>query len=187
MAVDHHDVTPPPVVPAPDSESYDQRLARNLNELLQELRVAQTGVQFLFGFLLSVAFTEHYARASGFEQVVHLVAVVFATAAVALLTAPAAWHRLLFRRGQRPEIVRVANILAVAGLACLALATTTTVLLLFKVVAGPVVATVFTVLAAATFGLLWFVLPLHARRNAARRGGPGVTPPGDGADGSDAR
>jgi O-antigen/teichoic acid export membrane protein len=147
------------------AESHDERLARNVSELLQELRVAQAGVQFLFGFLLAVAFTEHYARASGFEQVVHLVAVLFATASVALLTAPAAWHRLLFRRGQRPEILRVANRLTVAGLACLAVAMTATVLLLFTVVAGTVVATVVAVATAAMFGALWFVLPLRARQD----------------------
>lgn len=149
------------------TESRDERLARNVSELLQELRVAQAGVQFLFGFLLAVAFTEHYARASGFEQVVHLVAVVFATAAVALLTAPAAWHRLLFRQGQRPQILRVANTLTVAGLACLAVAMTATVLLLFKVVAGPVVATVFTVLLASMFLVLWFLMPLRTRANGS--------------------
>jgi O-antigen/teichoic acid export membrane protein len=150
-------------------ESQDERLARNVNELLQELRVAQTGVTFLFGFLLSVAFTEHYARASGFEQTVHLIAVLFATAAVALLTAPAAWHRVLFRRGRRPEILRVANVLAVSGLACLSVAMTATVLLLFKVVAGPVVGAVFAVVAALMFGLLWFLLPLRTRRDGANR------------------
>lgn len=147
------------------SESRDQQLTRNVSELLQELRVAQGGVQFLFGFLLAVAFTEHYARASGFEQVVHLIAVVFATLAVAALTAPAAWHRVLFRQGQRPQILRVANALAVIGLACLAVAMTATVLLLFKVVAGPVVATVVTVPIATTFVLMWFLLPMRTRRN----------------------
>lgn len=147
------------------SESRDQQLARNVSELLQELRVAQAGVQFLFGFLLAVAFTEHYARASGFEQVVHLIAVLFATASVALLTAPAAWHRVLFRQGQRPEILRVANLLMVAGLACLGVAMTATVLLLFKVVAGPVIAAVVAVVIAVMFLLLWFLLPLRARRN----------------------
>lgn len=146
-----------------ETEAEHEQLARNVSELLQELRVAQAGVQFLFGFLLAVAFTEHYARASGFEQVVHLVAVVFATASVALLTAPAAWHRLLFRQGQRREILRVANALTVAGLVCLAIAMTATVLLLFKVVAGTTVATVFAVLVAVMFALLWFVLPLRAR------------------------
>lgn len=147
------------------TESENDQLARNVSELLQELRVAQAGVQFLFGFLLAVAFTEHYARASGFEQVVHLVAVVFATASVALLTAPAAWHRLLFRQGQRRQILRVANTLMVAGLVCLAIAMTATVLLLFKVVAGTAIATVFAVLFAALFGVLWFVLPLRVRLN----------------------
>lgn len=159
-AVEHDDST----------ESPDERLTRNVNELLQELRVAQAGVQFLFGFLLAVAFTEQYARASGFEQVVHLVAVLFATAAVALLTAPAAWHRMLFRRGQRPVILRVANTLAVTGLACLAVAMTATVLLLVKVVAGPAVATVVTALVAVMFGTLWFLLPLRARGNGEMNG-----------------
>ena len=150
---------------AEGTESQDERLARNVSELLQELRVAQAGVQFLFGFLLAVAFTEHYARASGFEKVTHLVAVVFATASVALLTAPAAWHRLLFRHGQRPQILRVANRLTVAGLACLAIAMTATVLLLFNVVVGTPFAVVIAVLAAVMFGVLWFVLPLRARRD----------------------
>jgi O-antigen/teichoic acid export membrane protein len=158
MAVESHDKLS-------STESRDERLARNVSELLQELRVAQAGVQFLFGFLLAVAFTEHYARASGFEQVVHLIAVVFATAAVALLTAPAAWHRLLFRQGQRVQIIEVANVLTVAGLACLAIAMTATVLLLFKVVAGPVIATVFAVVLGILFLVLWFLLPLRTRRN----------------------
>jgi len=152
-------------VETPTTESRDEKLARNVSELLQELRVAQAGVQFLFGFLLAVAFTEHYARASGFEQVIHLVAVVFATTSVACLTAPAAWHRLLFRQGQRPQILRVANVLTVVGLACLAIAMTATVLLLFKVVAGTVVAVIVTLVFAVMFGVLWFVLPLRARLN----------------------
>jgi hypothetical protein len=147
------------------TESRDERLARNVSELLQELRVAQAGVQFLFGFLLAVAFTEHYARASGFEKVTHLVAVLFATASVALLTAPAAWHRLLFRQGQRPAILSAANRLMVVGLACLAIAMTATVMLLFNVVVGTVFAVVVAVLVAVMFGVLWFALPLRTRRN----------------------
>jgi uncharacterized membrane protein YidH (DUF202 family) len=150
-------------------ETENEQLTRNLSELLQELRVAQGGVQFLFGFLLAVAFTEHYARSSGFEQVVHLIAVFFATVAVVCLTAPAAWHRVLFRQGQRPQILRVANVMAVVGLACLAVAMVATVLLVFKVVAGPAVATVVTALVAAMFALMWFVLPIRTRRNGDER------------------
>jgi predicted membrane channel-forming protein YqfA (hemolysin III family) len=145
------------------TETRDEQLTRNVSELLQELRVAQGGVQFLFGFLLAVAFTEHYARASGLEQIVHLVAVVFATASVACLTAPAAWHRLLFRHGERPQILRAANRLTVAGLAFLAISMTATVFLLFEVVAGLATGIVITTVFAALFAALWFVLPLRIR------------------------
>ena len=146
-----------------DQEPDHERLKRNLNELLQELRVVQAGVQFLFGFLLAVAFTEPYLRGTDFQHVVHLVAVVFATAAVALLSAPAAWHRLLFRRGQRPMIVDFANRFAVVGMACLAVAMTATVLLLTDAVLGNWVAVALSALAAMMFGLLWFVFPLLRR------------------------
>ncbi|HEV7652408.1 MAG TPA: DUF6328 family protein [Actinophytocola sp.] len=144
-------------------ESENERLTRNVNELLQELRVAQAGVQFLFGFLLAVAFTEPYARASTAQHVVHLIAVIFATAAVALLSAPAAWHRVLFRRGERRMIIEVANRLSIAGIACLAVAIVATVLLLTNEVVGGWVAVVITVLAAILFAMLWFVLPLLRR------------------------
>lgn len=144
-------------------ESEHERLTRNVNELLQELRVAQAGVQFLFGFLLAVAFTEPYARATTFQHVVHLIAVIFATTAVALLSAPAAWHRLLFRQGERPKIVEVANKLAISGMVCLAVAMTFTVLLLTDEVLGNWGAVVISVFAAALFLTLWFLLPLRHR------------------------
>jgi predicted membrane channel-forming protein YqfA (hemolysin III family) len=144
-------------------ESEHERLTRNVNELLQELRVAQAGVQFLFGFLLAVAFTDPYARASTVQHVVHLIAVIFATAAVALLSAPVAWHRLLFRRGERVVIIDVANRLAIAGIACLAIALVCTVLLLTNEVVGGWVAIVITALTAILFATLWFVLPLMRR------------------------
>lgn len=146
-------------------ESEHERLTRNVNELLQELRVAQAGVQFLFGFLLAVAFTEPYLRASTFQHVVHLIAVLFATAAVALLSAPAAWHRILFRQGERPKIIEVANRLAIWGMSCLAVAMTFTVLLLTDEIIGTWGAIVISVLAAALFGVLWFLLPLLRRLN----------------------
>jgi Family of unknown function (DUF6328) len=144
-------------------ETEHERLKRNVSELLQELRVAQAGVQFLFGFLLAVAFTEPYLRGTDFQHAVHLVAVVFATASVALLSAPAAWHRVLFRKGQRPMIVNIANGFAIAGMACLAVAMTATVLLLCDAVLGNWVAELLTAFAALMFGVLWFVLPMLRR------------------------
>lgn len=155
--------------PARREESEHQRLTRNVNELLQELRVAQAGVQFLFGFLLAVAFTEPYVRASTFQHVVHLIAVLFATVSVALLTAPAAWHRVLFRQGERPKIIEVANRLAISGMACLAVAMTFTVLLLTDAVVGDWAAVVIAVFAAVLFGTLWFALPLRRRYGRNRQ------------------
>lgn len=119
-------------------ESRQQQLARNISELLSELRVAQAGVQILFGFLLAVVFQASFRDASGFEKALHLVTVVFTASASALLTAPAVWHRVLFRGGRRPEILQVGNRLVISGLVCLAVAITLTVSLIAKVVYGPV-------------------------------------------------
>ncbi|WP_106617940.1 DUF6328 family protein [Saccharothrix carnea] len=144
-------------------ESYQRRLARNLNELLQELRVAQAGVQILFGFLLSIAFTERYAAADAYIRATHLITVLFAAGAVALLTAPAAWHRLLFRRGRREYVIEVANNFAIVGLACLAVAMTGTILLLGEVIIGGWVAIALGAFAAVVFGTMWFAWPWRER------------------------
>jgi len=149
--------------PASGGETDNEQLRRNFNELLQELRVAQAGVQFLFGFLLAVTFTEPYARATTFQHVVHLIAVLFATTAVALLSAPAAWHRLLFRQGERDTILGAANTMSIAGMACLAIAMTFTVLLITDEVLGDWGAIVIAAFAAVLFGTLWFALPLRRR------------------------
>jgi hypothetical protein len=151
------------------SEDPHQRLARNINDLLQELRVAQAGVQILFGFLLSIVFTGPYQRATALQHGAHLVAVLFAVMSVALFTAPAAWHRLLFRQGQRAEILRVSNVFAIGGLASLALAMSSTVFLLADVVLGNWPAIVTCALTMAGFGALWFAVPLRRRPPRAAR------------------
>jgi len=148
-------------VPEHTGETRNEQLTRNVGELLQELRVAQAGVQILFGFLLSVVFTDRFHDASGFEKSLHLAAVVLAVAATALLTAPAAWHRLLFRTGSRERILTVGNRLVLVGLVCLALAITSTVALIAKVVYGQAAMIVMAALAVLIFGILWFVMPLR--------------------------
>lgn len=148
-------------------EDDQQRLARNINDLFQELRVALAGVQILFGFLLSIVFTDAYRRASDVQHGAHLVAVSFAVIAVALMTAPAAWHRLLFRQRQRQEILRVSNGLAIAGLGCLAIAMSATIFLLGDVVLGSWPAIVACALTLVGFSVLWFALPLHQREHTA--------------------
>jgi hypothetical protein len=144
-------------------ETEPQRLSRNLAELLQELRVAQNGVQVLFGFLLTLAFTERYAAAGEFIHVVHVVTTSLAAAAAAFLIAPAAWHRILFRHGRREQIIRNASASALIGLVLLAAAMTGTLLLIGHLVFGGVVAAVLSTGFGLLFLVLWFVLPLWMR------------------------
>ncbi|AHH97945.1 DUF6328 family protein [Kutzneria albida] len=144
--------------------SEQRRLARNLNELLQELRVAQTGVQVLFGFLLSLAFTERYAHADGFLHIVHITTVMLAAVAVCLLIAPVAWHRVLFRRGRREAVVNRGSVLTVLGLTALALAMAGAVLLIGYTIFGGLVGGLLSAAIALLYLLLWFGVPLWARR-----------------------
>jgi hypothetical protein len=144
-------------------EDGTQQLTRNLSELLQEIRVAQAGVQILFGFLLSVTFTDRYAKAGWTVWTTHLLTVLFAAAAVALLIAPAAWHRVLFRLGRREEIIAISNTFAVAGLVNLALAMVGTVLLVAELVLGVPAAVVCGVVVGGGFAVLWFVWPARRR------------------------
>lgn len=148
-------------------ETKNQQLTRNLGELLQELRVAQAGVQILFGFLLSVTFTAQFRAASGFEKALHLAAVLLAVAATVLLTSPAAWHRLLFRTGSRERILAVGNRFVLAGLASLALAVIATVSLIAKVIYGTGAMIAVLVTTSLLFGVLWFAVPRYLRHDAA--------------------
>jgi uncharacterized protein DUF6328 len=149
-------------------DSERAQLSRNLNELLQELRVAQAGVQILFGFQLSIAFTDRYARAAGYVKATHLVTVLFAVIAVALLIAPVAYHRLLFRMGRRERIIETSNRFAIAGLISLALAMSGTVTLLVEVAFGGWAAVPFGLLAALGFAVLWFAMPARQRAHSPR-------------------
>lgn len=144
-------------------ETEQQRLNRNVSELLGELRVAQAGVQILFGFLLAVVFTPSFIDSGTFVKSLHLVAVVLAVLSTALLTSPAAWHRMLFRAGKREQILVLGNRFVLAGLSCLALAVTVTVALIGQVVFGPVAMVALGVAVALTFGYLWFFAPYRVR------------------------
>jgi len=145
------------------AEPDDERLERNFSELLQELRVAQAGVQILFAFLLTVVFTPVFERSSAFVRDLHLLTVLLAAGATAALTAPAAWHRMLFGRGRRPEILHAANRFAVAGLVLLAGAMTCTVLLVATMTVPGWRAALLGCLGAVLFFGLWFALPLPLR------------------------
>jgi Family of unknown function (DUF6328) len=151
---------------SPDTrdESEAQRADRNLGELLQELRVAGLGVQVLFGFLLSLPFTARFTRLSPGQRDLYLASLVLAALATALLVGPVAYHRLVFRRGQKEQLVRAADVMAIGGLAAVGLAVSAAVLLVTSYVASGLTAALITALVTSAFGLLWFVLPLARRR-----------------------
>jgi len=146
------------------SETEDEQLERNFSELLQELRVAQAGVQILFAFLLTVVFTPVFERSREFIQDLHLLTVLLAAGATAGLTAPAAWHRVLFRHGRRRQILRAANRFAVAGLVLLAAAMACTVLLVASMTVPGWRAWLIGGVAAIMFYGLWFLLPMRLLR-----------------------
>ncbi len=149
--------------PSGREESEDARLDRNLGELLQELRVALPGVQVLFAFLLAVPFQNHFTEISPFEEKVYFFTLLCTALSAALLIAPSAYHRITFRLQQKRELVLLANRFTIAGLTLLALAMTGAVVLIADVLYGGIVTVVTGVGAVATFGVLWYGLPLRRR------------------------
>ncbi|MGY1672155.1 DUF6328 family protein [Geodermatophilus sp. SYSU D00710] len=145
-------------------ETVDQLLDRNLAELLQELRVAITGVQVLFAFLLGLAFTQRFADLDDFARTVYTVTLLATALATVLLIAPVSFHRLVFRRRLKAALITVADRMLVAGLALLVLAICSGVLLVLDVVLGRspgLVAGGAVLLVAA---VTWYGMPVWARR-----------------------
>ena len=154
-------------------ETEDERLDRNLDELLQELRVAQTGVQVLFAFLLTVPFTQRWGEVTAFQRSVYFTALLCATGAVIFLVAPTAYHRIVFRQHDKEAIVLVSNWLALIGLLLVAAAMTAVVLLITDVIFGRERAYLVASVTGALFVGLWCLFPL-ARRMVANRDDSGV-------------
>jgi len=150
--------------PVPREESEEHRDDRNLAELLQELRVAGLGVQVLFGFLLSLPFTNRFATVSRGERDLYLVCLTLSAVATALLVGPVAYHRLVFRRGQKEGLVRAANVMAIFGLGTVGLAVSASILLVTSYVAGGLAGGLIAAFVAGMFALLWFAFPLTRRR-----------------------
>ncbi len=147
----------------PREETQAERADRNLAELLQELRVAGLGVQVLFGFLLSLPFTTVFKQLGGGERDLYLACLVLAAVATALLLGPVAYHRLVFRQGQKEKLVQAANVMAILGLITVGLAVSSSVLLVAGFVAGYGTGSVIAGLVLVMFALLWFALPLARR------------------------
>jgi len=147
-------------------ETGAQRADRNLGELIQELRVAGLGVQVLFGFLLSLPFSNRFSQLDGAQRDLYMTCLVLSATATVLLIGPVAYHRMVFRRGLKEQLVRAANVQAIFGLTAVGGAVLSAVLLVSWYVAGAVAGGVITaVLGLLTVGL-WFAVPLASRREA---------------------
>jgi uncharacterized protein DUF6328 len=148
-----------------------QRVDRAYGEILQEIRVAQTGVQILFAFLLTLAFTSRFTEVTHVERYMYVTTLMLCAAATALLIAPAAFHRVVYRRRLKHHLVHVANRLALSGLVLLLLAMISALLLILDVVIGLGPAVLLAVGGLAWFATWWFALPVWSRiRHQPRTG-----------------
>jgi len=170
--IDDHEATPPARQPADEhGESREERLNRNLDQLLQELRVALPGVQVLFAFLLVVPFNARFTDLTGTQRDIYLVALMCSALASALLIAPSVHHRVLFHRKRKPELVRLGSRLAIAGMVLLGAAFTSAVALVASFIFTTTVSLLLTFGTALVFGVTWFGLPLWLRER------PGIEDP----------
>ncbi|HWM33274.1 MAG TPA: DUF6328 family protein [Pseudolysinimonas sp.] len=146
-------------------ETESERLDRNWNELLQELRVTQTGTQIFTGFLLTIPFQQRFSDLTAPQLSIYLVLVGFSTLATILAIAPVSLHRALFRQGAKTRIVHIANLLLIGALAAVALTLTGTALLIFDVVLGHPAGMAAGIVTLIVTGLIWLALPAVTRRS----------------------
>ena len=163
-------------VDRPDDAEWDRtarnetptgRLDRNLGDLLQELRVAQTGVQLLTGLLLTVPFQARFGELLPHQIVIYLVTVGLAVLASGLLISPVVLHRVLFRQHARRTLVSAGQRFALAGFGTLGLAVVGVCTLIFDVVLGGTAGVTAAVVTFLVFGLLWGAFPMFLRARAA--------------------
>jgi hypothetical protein len=145
-------------------ETEKERLERNFAEELRELRVAQTGVQILFAFLLTLPFTAAFSRTTPFQRDIYLISLLSAATATALIIAPVAFHSAVFRQERKSELVQDAHWLFIGGLGSLLIATIGAVLLITDFLLSRGIASLLTGVTALVFLLLWVGLPFARRR-----------------------
>jgi hypothetical protein len=154
-----------------EEESKQERLNRELMELLQELRVVITGVQILLAFLLTAPFQQRFAELPGSLRNAFFAAIVCATLATALLLAPTAQHRLRWRAGDKERLLRTGNQLAIAGSVFLSAA----IVLAVYVVTNVLFASDLALLTAGAFVVvfagLWYILPMTWRSTSSEEEG----------------
>jgi hypothetical protein len=139
------------------------RLDRELNELLQELRVALPGVQVLFAFLLTIPFAQRFTTISDAQKTAYFIAFLSTGIATALLIAPSAYHRIQWRQRDKERLLRTSTVLTLLGLAFLTVAMASTVYVVTDVLYDTTWAVVIGAIAVVVFASFWFVLPTTRR------------------------
>ncbi|MEU9303611.1 DUF6328 family protein [Streptomyces sp. NPDC048269] len=145
------------------NETEEERADRRWQELVQEIRVAQTGVQILFGFLLTVVFTPHFQGLAQSEKTVYIITVVLGSLATGALIGPVAFHRIVSGRRIKPQAVVWASRLTFTGIVLLLATLTASLYLVLRVATDSVVVPWLVAGVLAWYLLCWFVLPLWAR------------------------
>jgi hypothetical protein len=147
----------------PRSEDEQERLNRQLTELLTELRVAMPGVQVLFAFLLAVPFQQRFEMVDSFQRDVYFVTLLAAATATAFFIAPSAYHRIAFQHNEKRNIIRTGTRQFIFGLVALAIAMNGAVLLVTDVLFQAATVVVTVAVLASLFGWLWFGFGLWRR------------------------
>ena len=155
-------------------ETPTERLDRQFEDLLQELRVSQVGVQILFAFLLGIAFTPVFAELDDWQRDVYIATLITTVLAAILFVGPVSYHRIVFRQKMRESLVRSSNVMSIIGLAFLMLAMIGAVLLVVSVVLGLTWAMWTTAGVAVVFLVVWYAIPL-SQRWRGNAGGPDQT------------
>lgn len=146
-----------------DAEQRAERNNRNLNDLLQELRVVGLGVQMLFGFLLALPFSARFTKLGVPQRDLYQLSLLAAAAATVLLVSPVAFHRWVFRRHEKDRLLKLANMEALMGLTLVAVAICSAVCMVMTVVGGNWIFSSMTALVVAAFVFFWFALPIFDR------------------------
>jgi Family of unknown function (DUF6328) len=144
-------------------EDHEDRVNRELIELLNELRVALPGVQILFAFMLILPFSQGFAKVTTAERWVYFVAFIASALATALLIAPSSYHRLRFRHGDKERLLVASNRMAIGGMALIAVAMACVVGLITDVIFGTPAAAIAAGLVGGWFAWFWYGLPLTRR------------------------
>jgi hypothetical protein len=148
-------------------ETKEERIDRELIELLNELRVALPGVQVLFAFLLIVPFSNGYVRMTAAQKDIFFATFISTALATAFLIAPSANHRILFRQRDKEQLLRRSNRQSVIGLVFLTLAVVGATALITDVIFSSLAATLAATGVAVVLLVVWFVVPIYRRLTTA--------------------